>query len=278
MAHLHDTVCLSRREKRGLWHHRLTNVWRSCGQENLGRRDLLPPVRAVGQRVSGASLCQQVSIGLASVVQVPLRRAASRSILFVLTLWVWPVAGQTSAAPVANQPLRVELLELARDDQADREGFSDAIKANDPEYAKRLIEKDAARTLRLKAIIAGPGWPTATLVGRDGVDAAWLLLQHSADLAWQKTMLPVLEQAAAAGEIRRGDVALLTDRVLVRSGQPQRYGSSFSVVDGRLVADPIDDESNVDDRRAEVGLAPMAEYARLLADMYKMSVEWPRKK
>jgi len=172
----------------------------------------------------------------------------------------------------------VELLELARDDQADREGFSEAIKANDPEYAKRLTERDAARTLRLKAIVASQGWPTATLVGRDGVNAAWLLLQHSADSAWQKTMLPVLEQAAVAGEIGRGDVALLTDRVLVRSGQAQRYGSSFSVVDGRLVADPIDDESKVDARRAEVGLPPMAEYARLLADMYKMPVEWPRKK
>jgi len=199
-------------------------------------------------------------------------------ILFALSLSVWPAAGQTAAPPGTNQPLRLELVELARADQADREGFSEAIKADDREYTKRLMEKDAARTLRLKAIVASQGWPTASLVGRDGVDAAWLLLQHSDDWAWQKTMLPVLEQAAAAGEIRRGDVALLTDRVLVRSGQPQRYGSSFSVVDGRLVADPIEDESTVDVRRAEVGLPPMVEYARVLADMYKMSVEWPRKK
>jgi hypothetical protein len=66
--------------------------------------------------------------------------------------------------------------------------------------------------------------------------------------------------------------------VLVRSGQAQRYGSSFSVVDGRLVADPIQDEETVDSRRAEVGLPPMAEYARDLADVYMMPVEWPRPK
>jgi hypothetical protein len=200
------------------------------------------------------------------------------SLVFVVNLAASFGLAQTTVAPVVNHALRLELLELAREDQADRQGLSEAIKTNDREHARRLTEKDGARTLRLKAIVADAGWPAATLVGRDGVEAAWLLLQHSEDSTWQKTMLPVVDQAAAAGEIRRGDVALLTDRVLVRSGQPQRYGSSFSVVDGRLVADPIDDEDTVDSRRAAVGLPPMAEYARDLADMYTMPVEWPRKK
>jgi hypothetical protein len=204
--------------------------------------------------------------------------AAPTSLVLVVNLAVSFGLVQTTVAPVVNHALRQELLDLAREDQADRQGFSDAIKTHDPEYAKRLTANDAARTMRLKAIVADVGWPAATLVGRDGAEAVWLLLQHSEDSTWQKTMLPVVERAAAAGEIRRGDVALLTDRVLVRSGQPQRYGSSFSVVDGRLVADPIDDEDTVDSRRAQVGLPPMAEYARDLADMYKMPVEWPRKK
>jgi hypothetical protein len=47
-------------------------------------------------------------------------------------------------------------------------------------------------------------------------------------------------------------------------------------VNGRLVAEAIEDEINVDSRRAAVGLPSMAEYALLLADLYKMPVEWPR--
>src|SRR6266852_4411113 len=184
------------------------------------------------------------------------------SLLFVVNVAAWFGVAQTTLAPVVNQPLRLELVELAREDQVDRQGLSEAIKTNDREYARRLAEKDAVRTLRLKAIVAGAGWPAATLVGRDGVEAAWLLLQHSEDSTWQKTMLPVVERAAGAGEIRRSDVALLTDRVLVRSGQPQRYGSSFSLVDGRFVADPIQDEETVESRRAEDGLPPRAAYAR----------------
>ena len=200
------------------------------------------------------------------------------SLVFVVSLASWIGSAQTAVAPALDQSLRLELLELAHADQDDRQRLSEAIKSNDREYAARLAEKDAARTLRLKAIVAGAGWPTARLVGPDGVEAAWLLLQHSEDSTWQKTMLPIVEQAAAAGDLRRADVALLTDRVLVRSGQPQRYGSSFSVVDGRLVADPIQDEETVDSRRAAVGLPPMAEYARSLSEIYAMPVEWPRKK
>ena len=75
MAYLQDRVCLSRCEQRGLWGHRLQLVWPSGGQQNLGRRDVLPQFRAVGQPVSGASFRQQVSIGVASVVQVPLTHA-----------------------------------------------------------------------------------------------------------------------------------------------------------------------------------------------------------
>jgi hypothetical protein len=75
MAYLHDPVYLSRFEQRGLWCHRLQLVWPSCGQQNLGRRDSLPQIGAVGQSVSGAGFRQQVSIGVASVVQVPLTNA-----------------------------------------------------------------------------------------------------------------------------------------------------------------------------------------------------------
>ena len=90
-------------------------------------------------------------------------------------------------------------------------------------------------------------------------------------------MLPVVERAAEAGDVPKSEVALLTDRVLVRSGRSQRYGSSFSIVSGRLVADPIEDEANVDARRATVGLPSMAEYAKLLLELNGMPVEWPRK-
>lgn len=180
-----------------------------------------------------------------------------------------------ATAEPRSPALAEELQRLGREDQADRDRFSDALKANDAASIKRLNDGDAARTSRLKAIVAEHGWPSVALVGKEGVSAAFLLLQHTDDWAWQASLLPAVERAAAAGEVSKGEVATLVDRVLVRSGKPQRYGCSFSLHEGKMVADPIEDAAHVDERRAAMGLPPMAEYARVLADVYEMPVEWP---
>jgi hypothetical protein len=63
------------------------------------------------------------------------------------------------------------------------------------------------------------------------------------------------------------DLALITDRVRVRQGLPQLYGSQFNGVDGRWIADPIEDVERLDERRASMGLPPMADYVRMIAEM-----------
>jgi len=188
---------------------------------------------------------------------------------------VWLAVTCLAAAKPASETLRQELVRLVREDQTDRDAVSDALKTNDPAPMKRMNEHDAARTARLKEIVAEHGWPTVALVGKEGVNAAWLLLQHTDDVAWQASLLPAVERAAEAGEVRKQDLATLTDRVLVRSGKPQRYGCSFSLKDGKMVADPIEDVAHVDGRRATMGLPPMTEYVRVLADVYQLPVVWP---
>lgn len=207
-----------------------------------------------------------------------LRIALACSCLAVLVACRQPPStrAQSEAAPQRPE-LREELLRLRTEDQADRVGFAAAVTRQDDAFMKRLQEADLRRESRLKAIVSTAGWPSVALVGRDGVEAAWLLLQHAQDAAWQSTMLPVLERSAEAGEVERSDVALLTDRVLIRSGRPQRYGNAFSIVGGRMVADPIEDEKNVDARRAALGLSSMADYAKLLAEQNGIPVDWPRK-
>jgi hypothetical protein len=174
-----------------------------------------------------------------------------------------------------DSTLRAELLRLEVQDQEGRGDVAALVASKDTALLFRFMRADSARTRRLKEIVARYGWLTPPLVGKDGVEAAWLILQHSPDYAWQEQMLPVLERAAAAGEIRRTDVALLTDRVLVLRGKPQRYGNSFTFQNGRLVADPIEDIGGLDARRAALGLPTMREYVRQLGEAYKTPVEWP---
>jgi hypothetical protein len=52
----------------------------------------------------------------------------------------------------------------------------------------------------------------------------------------------------------------LTDRVLLAEGKKQVYGTQFTLVNGKCKPRPLEDEANVDQRRKEVGLRPLAEY------------------
>jgi hypothetical protein len=183
-----------------------------------------------------------------------------------------PPAPRGAAQQPPDTALRSELVRLGREDQAARDGFGAAAARNDTTYARQLMAEDSARTARLREIVRLHGWPRRSLVGEDGARAAWLLLQHSPSTELQRSLLPVLWSAAERGEVAKRDVAMLTDRVLLHDGKPQRYGSSFSMRDGRLVPDSIEDPAGLAARRAAVGLPSMSEYVRLLGEMYRVPV------
>jgi hypothetical protein len=56
---------------------------------------------------------------------------------------------------------------------------------------------------------------------------------------------------------------------LVREGKPQVYGARAKPFEHRnyIIFEPIEDEANVDQRRAEAGLPPLAEYREFLKRM-----------
>ena len=70
-----------------------------------------------------------------------------------------------------------------------------------------------------------------------------------------------LMQSLQEGSIYPTNIAYLQDRVLMRRGEAQIYGTQFAGSgDGELHAHPIQDPERVDERRASVGLGPFAEY------------------
>ena len=182
-----------------------------------------------------------------------------------------------NATPVARwDASRVDtLLRLGREDQAGREALAQAAATQDTATVFAALRADSARTRWLRAAVERDGWPARSTAGDSAQQAAWLILQHTADTAWQAAMLPDLERLASSGDLPKADVALLTDRILVHRGQPQRYGSQFDMANGQLVPEPVDDVAGLDARRASVGLPPMTEYVRLLAEQTKLPVVWP---
>lgn len=167
------------------------------------------------------------------------------------------------------------LLRLGVEDQQGRNALAQAAAAQDTATLFATLRADSARSRWLKQQVAQFGWPQAAQSSDSAVQAAWLILQHSPDTAWQADMLPVLEQLAASGALPTDDVAMLADRVQVRRGEPQRYATQFTMVDGRMLPEPVGDTVGLDARRAAVGLPPMAEYVRRMQEQFRVPVVWP---
>ena len=134
-------------------------------------------------------------------------------------------------------------------------------------------EIDSANTAWLKAVVEKHGWPTIALVGKDGAGAAWLLVQHAdRDPKFQRQCLDRMA-SHPKDEVSQSNFAYLTDRVLLAEGKRQLYGTQCQSIDGKLKPKPIEDEANVDQRRSEVGLMPLAEYLRLAEQILSGSID-----
>jgi hypothetical protein len=180
-------------------------------------------------------------------------------------------AGKMAVQSTSSQPaLRTELLKMSA---ADQEARNAAIADNGkhPAISAAVYAVDSRNYPRIKQIDAAQGFPTTAQVGRDGVDAAWLLVQHAdRDPAFQAHVLDELRPRFSTGEISAQDFSMLTDRVLAAQGKPQRYGSQFDTVDGKLQPKLLEAPEEVDQRRAAIGLPPMADYECMLRMLYKM--------
>lgn len=146
-------------------------------------------------------------------------------------------------------------------------------------YDKEVMRVDAENTARMKQIVNRYGWPGKSLLGDRAAGDAWLMIQHAdADNAFQRQCYPLVLRALDEGDIARSDAALFIDRVLVGEGKPQLYGSQWNFEkDGTLKPSPIMDPDSVDQRRMAMNLPPMAEYKKMLEQMYKAQLAKPKK-
>lgn len=116
---------------------------------------------------------------------------------------------------------------------------------------------DSLNQVEIRQILKEHGFPKKTEVGTSACEAAWIIIQH-APLDVQKEYLPILERAATEGNIQAALVATLHDRIDVREGHPQKYGTQRNS-NGLC---PLLNEKMVNQWRKEVGLPPLDESAK----------------
>ncbi|WP_347160235.1 DUF6624 domain-containing protein [Pontibacter chitinilyticus] len=173
-------------------------------------------------------------------------------------------------------------------EQAYEEGYPMAIVNVDCSQVRDMLERvyesdqasrknggvdaavDKANQQIVASIIEHCGFPSMEEHGHKSVEAAFLVIQH-ADKRLREKYYPFIKASADRGDIPWSEVALMEDRVLTDRGEKQKYGSQVHKEDGSdaWILYPIQDPANVDKRRAEVSLGPLADYLKQFGIKYK---------
>jgi hypothetical protein len=154
--------------------------------------------------------------------------------------------------------IRQQLLIMrARDEDVRGELAADGSLFNG--YHSRMEEVHRANSHALRAIIDEHGWPDERLVGSDGAEAAWLVVQHSiAEPNFMHLCRRQIDEASCAGFVPRWQYAYIDDRIQVFEGKAQRFGTQIDLKPEGAVVHELEDPAQVDAWRQEVGLGPIA--------------------
>ncbi len=166
-----------------------------------------------------------------------------------------------------DKPLKQELEALYDADQKIRHEYIEARKKFGFDHkivdslGREMNRIDSINHKKIVRILDSKGWVGSDVVGNKANQALFLVVQH-ADLEMQKKYLPIMREAVQKGNANASSLALLEDRIALREGRKQIYGSQV----GRIPETtehyvlPLQDPENVDERRATVGLGPLSEY------------------
>jgi hypothetical protein len=167
-----------------------------------------------------------------------------------------------------NKPLQKKLIEIYDEDQKHRLQIDEVGKKHGFDSKEMnalwntINETDSINLLKIKEILNKEGWVGEDQVGAQANSALFLVIQH-ADLATQQEYLPIMRDAVKAKKAQPSALALLEDRVALGEKRLQIYGSQIGEDStGKAFVLPLKDPDQVDQRRASVGLGPLASYVR----------------
>lgn len=157
-----------------------------------------------------------------------------------------------------NEKLRAKLLAMRAEDERVREELAATGELFDG-YHPAMERVHLKNAHELERLIGEHGWLGKSIIGADGADGAWLVVQHAISLPeFSRRCLHLIEEAAAKGEAEPFHAAYLRDRICFFENRPQRYGTQSDWnADGQMQVWVLEDEAKVNDYRRQVGLKPL---------------------
>jgi hypothetical protein len=140
--------------------------------------------------------------------------------------------------------------------QAPRKADSALARDAFREHVFNLMCADDEENLRwFKSQIAEIGWFGQKEFGWAADQAALLIVHHAdTDPAFQESIVASLWTKLASTDTDPENFAYLVDRVAVRAGRPQSFGTQMECVRGEWVVPEIEDHATLDARRKRMNL------------------------
>lgn len=113
---------------------------------------------------------------------------------------------------------------------------------------------------RIATILATIGWPAFSLDGAEVSHQLMQMLLQLQNVELQKLGLQKLLNMPV-DEIDLSHIAILSDVILLAESQEQWYGTQYEITEsGQIAPRAIQEASQVDTRRSQLGLVPLSEY------------------
>lgn len=144
-------------------------------------------------------------------------------------------------------------------------------------YNKNMAKLHNRNAEELSKIIDSIGYPTVEKVGKEGSEAAWLIIQHSiGQPQFMKKCAQLLEVAVNENKANPINLAYLTDRIAVFEERPQFYGTQFDWdKNGEISPQYFDDLNKVNQRRKSIGLNSLEEQTKIMREQTKNENQTP---
>jgi len=185
----------------------------------------------------------------------------------------------TFAQDSNTQQVDAELCKIGNDDQEIRFKLMAAMQNNSSDLEvirEEMILTDARNQTYVFNLLDIRGWleNLSDCANR----AIFFVIQHASQ-SFQEKYFHLVKEKAEQGVVQKSDAAMLEDRILMRSGKKQKYGTQtvpHKTKDGDDVTCiwPVEDAEKLDELRASVGLPPMSLYLQLVESQLNRKIIW----
>ena len=190
-------------------------------------------------------------------------------LLMVVSCGETKLANSEALEPKKNEDLRAVLDTIWDTEQIPirlRDSAIDKFGANSEQaqkYQAIYVENHIINERKVREILDSGGWPELDIIGEQGNFTICNVIQH-ADNDIRIQYLPMMQQAVKDKKLAPRFLVRAEDRIATERGDLQIYGGQMKYYPETKSFNlwPVFDPANLDKRRAEIGLGPIAQFLK----------------